>query len=272
MNRVFCSTGAFLGRPNKRDFHLIEEIAPRLSCDGFELMIYNTWYDKLTELIDYLGKISFKPKIIHFDKMIGENISHATKESTTIASCDFVLNCEIAKALHARYAVLHLWGGLDSDSNFENNIKAYEKFEKIATEYGITLLIENIVCTTKDPFSRLDELSKLFPSAHFVLDTKMAQFHSQLSKRDLNKYKHLFLENKILHMHINDYGGRHMEWERLKTLHIGRGNIDFEMLFSFLREVGYSGTFTVEGTSFDSNGIVDTVSLNSDFEYIKAHI
>ena len=39
MNRILCSTGALIGRPNGRDYTLLNECAKRLDCDGFEFMI-----------------------------------------------------------------------------------------------------------------------------------------------------------------------------------------------------------------------------------------
>lgn len=50
-HRVLCSTGAVIGRPNGRDHRLLEDFAKRLDCDGFEFMIYDTWYEKLDRVI-----------------------------------------------------------------------------------------------------------------------------------------------------------------------------------------------------------------------------
>ena len=47
MHRILCSTGALIGRPNGRDFRLLYGAADRLRCDGFEFMMYESWYEKL---------------------------------------------------------------------------------------------------------------------------------------------------------------------------------------------------------------------------------
>lgn len=50
MNQLFCSTGALITRKNNRDYHLLTDIAPRLHCDGFEFMMYESWYDTWEQL------------------------------------------------------------------------------------------------------------------------------------------------------------------------------------------------------------------------------
>ena len=37
-NRILCSTGALIGRPNGRDFTLLGPCTQKLTCDGFEFM------------------------------------------------------------------------------------------------------------------------------------------------------------------------------------------------------------------------------------------
>lgn len=98
-------------------------------------------------------------------------------------------------------------------------------------------------------------LAKLFPDIGFTFDTKMAAFHSQLELLYADENKPLF--GAIRHLHINDYGGGHMDWANLKTLHIGSGHIDFGRFFGFINSMGYSGDITVEATSFDKSGQID---------------
>ena len=58
MNRILCSTGALIGRPNGRDYRLLEECVRRLECDGFEFMMYSTWYDQADALTAFLKELS----------------------------------------------------------------------------------------------------------------------------------------------------------------------------------------------------------------------
>ena len=63
-----------------------------------------------------------------------------------------------------------------------------------------------------------------------------------------------------------------MDWANLRTLPIGKGHIDFEKFFSFVRGAGYTGAFTVESTAFNDRGVVDIHMLNREFGFIRAHL
>ncbi|MFG6393973.1 MAG: sugar phosphate isomerase/epimerase [Lachnospiraceae bacterium] len=63
-----------------------------------------------------------------------------------------------------------------------------------------------------------------------------------------------------------------MEWEKLCTLPVSKGNINFEKFFSFIRKIKYNGTFTVEATAFDSQGKIDTDMLDRCFMCIKDYL
>ena len=64
-----------------------------------------------------------------------------------------------------------------------------------------------------------------------------------------------------------------MDWDNLKVLQLGKGHIDFSRFFRFVRETGYTGDFTFEGTGFDQTGQVNLPNLNDQFalarEYLK---
>ena len=49
MHKILCSTGALIGRSNGRNIHLLETCLEKLTCDGFEFMMYSTWYEMLDE-------------------------------------------------------------------------------------------------------------------------------------------------------------------------------------------------------------------------------
>ena len=63
-----------------------------------------------------------------------------------------------------------------------------------------------------------------------------------------------------------------MDWANLRTLLIGRGKIDFERFFTFIREIGYQGDYTLEATVYDSDGVVDVDILNAQFAYVREKI
>ena len=167
--------------------------------------------------------------------------------------------------------VFHLWNGILSDSRIENNIGAFGDLRKTAEEYGLDLLVENVVCH-QDPMSHWAELYKHYPDIKFVFDTKMADFHAQLELLYAPEYAWLWREGHILHYHVNDYGGTFMDWNNLKVLQLGKGHIDFGRFFRFVRGTQYDGDFTFEGTGFDQSGFVNIRDLNDQFTLARKYL
>ena len=54
MNRILCSTGAVIGRPNGRDITLLNKFQEQLECDGYEFLMYDTWYEELDNIRDFM--------------------------------------------------------------------------------------------------------------------------------------------------------------------------------------------------------------------------
>lgn len=272
MTQILCSTGALIGRPNHRDYHLLGKIKNQLKCDGFEFMMYSTWYEQAEDIIDFLVTQSVNIPVMHCEKHIGEAISRGTGEDIKEALRLFEINCHIAETIGAEKMVIHLWDGVTSDANFNNNLKTYRQLESMAEDYHIDLLVENVVCNHEDPMKHWCELAKEYPDVHFIFDTKMAAFHNQEKLLYKEEYAWLWKEKHIRHYHVNDYSGGYMEWNQLRTLPIGKGHIDFDMFFSFIRKIGYDSTFTVEATAFNSQGIIDVDMLNDCFDKIRNYI
>lgn len=269
MSKVLCSTGALIGRPNGRDHKLLKKLSSQLSCDGFEFMMYDSWYEKAEEVVADLKEMQLNIPVMHCEKHIGEAISRNADGSMEEAFRHFALNCEIAVQLGAEKLVVHLCDGLTSDQNFHNNLVAYQELYSIASDYNIDLLVENVVCNRENPMKHWCELAERYPKIHFVFDTKMAAFHQQLELLYQEKYRWLWEEDHIRHYHVNDYAGGYLDWSRLKTLPIGAGHVDFERFFSFLQKIGYDGTMTVEATAFQADGSVDVEMLNRCFTVIR---
>lgn len=268
---ILCSTGALIGRPNNRDYTLLKELAPKLNCDGFELMIYPDWYSYTDKLIAFMRESDLSIPVIHCEKKIGELLSSGTDGDLQAAMHDFRLNCEIAKGIGAEKLVLHLWNGIISDSHIENNYSGYKYLREISDDYGLELLVENVVCNVSDPMSRCRELHEAYPDAKFVFDTKMAAFHCQeeLLYDDSNSW----LQDNIRHYHVNDYGGGYKDWSNLKVLPIGDGRIDFDKFFDYIQKKNHRDfTFTVESTAFDKSGVVHTEILNRCFDRIRNYL
>lgn len=269
MAKILCSTGALIGRPNGRDYRLLEPLSKELDCDGFEFMMYSDWYEKIDDIVAMIKGDGLCVPTYHVQKGIGEKISIGTSEELEEAFKKFRINAEMAARLGAEKIVMHLWDGLTSDSRFENNLNAYEELRRIADTVGVMLLVENVVCNVQDPWTHWQQLVKRYPDIRFVFDTKMAAFHEQLDELYREENAFLMDNGNIQHFHVNDYGGGYMDWANLKTLPIGRGHVDFETFFAFVRRKGYDGTFTLESTAFDSTGAVDTDMLRKEIRYVR---
>ena len=270
MNEILCSTGALIGKPNGRNYFLLKDLFKSLHCDGFEFMMYSSWYEEARELTAALQDMKLHIPVMHCEKHIGEAISRNEEWDLYAALKKFEENCRIAREIGAKKLVVHLWDGITSDQNFANNLRLYAELLAITKEYGIDLLVENVVCNKENPMKHWCELAECYPQIHFVFDTKMAAFHEQMPLIYEKEYEWLWIEDHIRHLHINDYGGGYMEWAKLKTLPIGDGHIDFKKFFDFLAEKEYKGDFTVEATAFDrETGEVDTDMLNRCFAAIR---
>ena len=70
MHQILCSTGALIGRPNGRDYRLLKQFCPQLECDGFEFMLYTTWYDQIEALTSFLKSIQLHIPVIHCEKSL----------------------------------------------------------------------------------------------------------------------------------------------------------------------------------------------------------
>lgn len=272
MNQILCSTGALIGKPNGRNYRLLEESAAKLDCDGFEFMMFDSWYDEADEVVSYMKGIGLNIPVMHCEKHIGEAISRGADGDLEDALLKFEENCRVAEKIGADRLVIHLWDGMTSDSNFANNLSAYARLHDTAVRYNVDLLIENVVCNQKDPMTHWCELAREYPDIHFIFDTKMAAFHEQLSLIYESEYAWLW-DGHIRHLHINDYGGAYKDWANLKTLPIGDGHIDFAEFFHFIKERDYKGDYTVEATAFDrKTGEIDYDILNRCFSTIRQYL
>ena len=256
-----------LGRPNGRNFNLLPQLCKSLRCDGLEFLMYDTWYDKIPEIKACMKKVSLPVCVFHIEKTVGEQISHGNLD---LALERMEINCALAKDLGASTLVLHLWNGIISDKNIERNIQGYVDLLKIAEKYGLILTIENVVCAEKSPMEHLKALKEKYPQIKFTFDTKMADFHKELDLLYDMNYAHVV--ESIAHIHANDYLGGYKDWSNLRVLPIGCGDINFDKLFAFIKEMGYTGDFTTEATAFNSEGVVDIEMLNDTIERIREYI
>lgn len=266
MHKILCSTGCLLGRPNGRDFNLLKDLAPRLHCDGLELLMYDTWYDKIKDLVAVVKNLPLPVSVFHVEKSVGEQISHY-KLNDALEMME--INCATACDVGAGKLVLHLWNGIISDKNIDYNIECYKYLEEIAHKHSLDLTVENVVCANSTPWTHLCTLAERYPHIKFTYDTKMADFHKEIDLIYEEKYRHVV--SHFEHLHINDRLGEYKDWSNLRVLHIGRGSVDFDKFFAFIKEIGYQGDFTTEATSFDQKGQIDVDTLNKSLDKIRSY-
>ena len=262
MHRVLCSTGALITTRNGRDYELLRTIVPQTACDGLEFMMYQSWHDRTDALKRVL--CDFPVPAFHMTKQIGEWISQGNPAD---AEAMFRADCELARAIGAKLLVLHLWSGIASDRHFGRNLAAYPILRDIAAGHGLLLTVENVVCNTRDPMTRLAELADAYPDIAFTFDTKMAAFHSQLEA--LYAPENAWLLPHIAHFHVNDYGGGHMDWAHMTPLPLGQGRIGLDRFFAFVRGMDYQGDFTCEATALDEDGTVRYDEMNASLRRIR---
>lgn len=267
MNRIICSTGCLLGRPNGRDFTLLKGLCPQIQADGLELLMYDTWYEKVSELYKSVSALTLPVFVFHLEKSIGELISHRHLNE---ALEKMEINCALAKDLGAEKLVLHLWNGIISDKNIECNIDSYKYLEEIAEKHGLLLTVENVVCASSTPMTHLSTLVQKYPHIKFTFDTKMADFHKEIDLIYDKNYRHVV--DNFAHFHVNDRLGEYKDWTNLKVLHVGRGSVDFDRFFSFVKTLDYKGDFTTEATSFNTEGKIDLDALNKSLSKIREYL
>ncbi|MBR6667520.1 MAG: sugar phosphate isomerase/epimerase [Clostridia bacterium] len=263
MSRILCSTGAILTRRNNRDYTQLRTIVPQMKCDGIEFMMYESWYAGHIEALK-MALADYSVPVFHMTKHIGERVSLGQMEEAVPL---FRADCELAVDIGAKLLVLHLWSGRASDQHIERNIAAYPVLRAIAEEYGLLLTVENVLCNTRDPMTHMRALADAYPDIAFTFDTKMAAFHSQ--EEALYKPENAWLWPHIRHFHVNDYAGGHMDWDNMSVKALGKGHIDFDRFFAFVREMGYTGDFTCEATAVNEDGSIRYDEMNASLERIR---
>lgn len=262
-NPIYLSTGAFIGRINKRNYRLLTDWADQLICDGFELLFFEEFYDKADEIVNEYRNADLRIPVVHAEKQIGD-LMGGSKADFQKAKELFRINCDVAARLSSEKLVFHAWGYPDSDSNPEQTYERLTEIIAISKSFRQELLVENILCMHRDPLVFIEMIHKRLPDLHFIIDTRHAQFHCELEKT-LNSD----IMKMVNHIHINDYAGGYKEWEkRYPILQPGKGGVDWRMFFSKLTALHYTGSITLEAPSMLEEN-VDTKTLNKGLDFIR---
>ena len=270
-NQIYLSTGALVERRNGYNYHVVSDLVPRLTDEGFvsgaEFMMIKLYYEKRAEVVkEFLGA-GVRFPVIHSDKDIGAYLSEAgvilteggDKALAMKKKCEALdmlrFSLETGNMVGAKRLVLHLWGGLCSDKAVDCNAEWLSELVDIAKPYGIKILVENVPSTVTDPLTNWKKLEGYFDDIGLIFDTRFATCHRQPGETLTDP-----IAKKIEHVHVSDYRGGFKEFSCLRPVwHPGEGIADYGLMFGLLRDMAYRGTFTLE-----SPGIISGSEINED--------
>ena len=185
MRKIFCSTGAYIGRANDFDPELIPIYGRQIRCDGFEFMVVSGWERKPSEIVRSLGDCGMDFRTLHSDKFIGQYLSEG-KDAEAMELFDESLRA--ACAAGAEKMVLHMWGGVVSDSCFAHNLTYLPRMVDRCGEAGVTLCVENVPCSCGDPIAHWRDCEALCPDVRFIYDTRFGYFAGTVGNRGIKMY------------------------------------------------------------------------------------
>lgn len=250
--------GTMVSRHNGYDYpraakHLAA-LCEEMTCDGVEFMMLPVYYDKLRMVAETMRSAGLYMPVLHCEKEVGTHLSNAAAayeagdkdlaaRLRATAIHEFRMNCEMCGYVGAGRTVLHLWGGLDSDSNVGYNIEAYGELDEIARGAGVRIMCENIPCTTADPLTNWRLIEETYQNVDLVLDMRFSKFHDQLA----DIFSDSSITPHIRHCHISDYGGTLRQFSALRPiLHPGEGKVDYCEVEHGLDAICFDSSLTLE--------------------------
>lgn len=264
--QILCSTGTLVGRANGYDHRVILENKNAVEADGFELMMLSAWYGKLPEVAKALEKAHVETPIIHFEKDVAPLLFLGTEATAKEGLSLFRENVKMGTMVGARGAVFHLWDGRFSEEKLARALAMADTLYEICDREGIRLLVENVPCRVRSPFSLVELLSERFPTAHFTFDTRHASF---MGECDCFFESELF-RRSVGHLHFSDYTGQMLpdKWGVTRPIvQPGEGIIDFDSLFAKMPD--FDGkTATLESPVLQADGTVDLEKLNRSLRFL----
>ncbi|MEA4823061.1 MAG: sugar phosphate isomerase/epimerase [Clostridiaceae bacterium] len=268
MNRIYLSTGAFTGRVNGRNWRLAIEYAGKLACDGYELLIFPEFAEKLPEIIREYRAAELTIPVVHAEKHLGDLVSNP-EEAAMEEACELLRrNCDAAARLYPAgraKVVAHCWGIPDSDTYFERIAERVGKLMEISDSFSTELLPENSFCVHGSPKAHFETLAARYPQLGFIVDTRCAEFHAELEAF----VQSAVFRERVRHIHINDYAGGYKDWNAMyPILQPGKGKIDWETFFKGLKGLPYRHSITLEAPSMLPEG-VDCETLNASLRRIR---
>lgn len=267
-NEILLSTGAFTGRVNGRDPHLLTRFHGSLCCDGFEFMLMDSFEPCMHRLICEYRSEGIRIPVVHARKELGDLLSSPGESAFAAARSLFAQNCEVAAALGAARLVLHGWGIPHSDDCPERLYARIPRLREDAAALGLGLSVENCVCRNRSPLAHITELARRDGDLRFTVDTRCSEFHGELA----DTLRSPLWASAVDHVHVNDYVGGIKDWDaRYPIYQPGEGQIDWTLFFSALAAWGWRGSVTLEASAMLPDA-VDCERLNKSLAFIRRHI
>ncbi len=256
---ILCSTGTLVSKINGRDYRMITKFAPQIQCDGFEFLMVPEFYENCDTVAKEVKAAGINFKTFHIEKDIGWYLSRLEDGDENRAFGFLKQDLRMANLLGLEFCVFHLWGGAESDAHVARNIGFLDRILECCREYGVTLSVENVPCTTHSPYENIKLLTSMYPEIPVTFDSRFAAFHGQ--EKAFCEDEELW-KNNIRHIHISDIAKEMVDERKLRPiLHPGEGCADFDTVFERLR-TSYSGTLTLESPVFLPEFKADTDKLN----------
>ena len=267
--KILCSTGTLVGKANGFDYTLISRYGGEICADGWELMMLKAYYGRLADVCKTLEHASIPVYTIHFEKditaLLGLGDSDDRREGLRL----FETNADMAKAVGASAAVLHLWDGRFDEKHLSESIDLLDCLFEICDQRSVELLVENIPCRIS-PYESVLKIARKYPTARFTFDTRHADF---IGETERFFHSEIWAE-RIAHVHVSDHLGLTAPgmWGVTRPIvHPGEGKIDFEQLFKTMPP--YEGkTITLESPVMLPDGAHDLEKLNRSLSFLRDHM
>ncbi len=266
---ILCSTGTLVARINGRDARMITKYCSMIDCDGFEFLMEPEFYDDAQAIARLLNDSDVVFKMFHIDKDIGWFLSRLDEGDERLAFDRLAENFKMADRLGVYSCVLHLWGGIQSDSELERNIGFLPRILKEAQSYGMEINVENVPCTTHTPYENVKLLTSLFPNVRLTFDSRFAAFHSQ---EDIFSSDEELWVNNIRHVHISDISEQSVKERSLRPiLHPHEGCCRLDVIYERIRK-SHMGYVTVESPVFLPDHGADTDKMNETIKRLRKEL
>ncbi len=264
--KILCSTGTLVGKANGFDYTLISRYGGEICADGFELMMLKAYYDHLPRIRKMLERMDVPVRTIHFEKDITALLGLGDGEDLREGLRLFEINADMAAAVGASAAVLHLWDGRFDEDHLGKCLDLLDTLFEICDQRSVELLVENIPCRIS-PYESVLNIARKYPGSRFTFDTRHADFVGETER---------FLQSEIWgtrigHIHISDHCGLTVPgmWGVTRPIvHPGEGKIDFDRFFASMPP--YDGeTVTLESPVMLPDGTHDLEKLNRSLSFLR---